>query len=633
MVIAAAIALAGALSGKSLLLALETAIALAVATVPEGLPIIATLALARGMHRMVRKNALVNRLSAVETLGATNILCADKTGTLTENRMSVEQIVLVDKTIHIDAFPSQNTNASLRQVLTIGALCNNASLDHEEEVGDPLEIALLRAIAPTDLNLETLATQHPRCQEHAFDSDLKMMATVHRTNAAQLSPTPSYLVAVKGAPESVLASSTQELTDGEKTTLTQQGRQNWTEHARRLASEGLRVIAAAYKYVEDKNCLPYQGLTLAGLIALLDPPRKDVEKAVAECHKAGIRLIMITGDHPDTARNIAQRVGIAKKGKAPVMLGEALETRDVTAIRADDPILATDIFARVSPKQKLSLITLHQKQGAIVAMTGDGVNDAPALKKADIGIAMGLRGTDVAREAADLVLQDDQLATITYAVAQGRTIFANIRNFVVYLLSCNLSEVLVISLATLVGAPLPLLPLQILFLNLVTDVFPALALGAGEGESSVMERPPRPPKQAIITRNHWRQIVFYGLTITAATLAAFAIALGPMALPTNAAVTVAFLTLAFAQLWHVWNLRRSDSGLFRNEITKNPFMWFALLLCCVFLWSAVYFTPMAAVLQTVSPNQQSWLLIGVCSIFPVAWWQTIAVIRRWKKKP
>lgn len=629
--IAVLVALLGIFRGKEALLMMETAIALAVAAIPEGLPIVATIALARGMLRMARHNALINRLAAVETLGATNIICTDKTGTLTENRMTATQMALPSGIIKISG-EGLNTEGRffknsqpidpaeeriLSEALKIGVLCNNASLESEEStkerkaVGDPLEVALLIAGVKAGLQRDLLLKKWPEVREEAFDPDVKMMATVHQEDHL-------YRVAVKGAPEPVLEACSHCLTAEGLAELTREERQQWLERNAQMAEEGLRVIALATKIEDTPAENPYKHLTFIGLVGLLDPPRHDVRQAITDCKVAGIRVIMVTGDQPATARNVGIAVGLVDESQAQVMLGQELKAPEMLSATERERVLHTPIFARVSPKQKLDLIALYQQQGAIVAMTGDGVNDAPALKKADIGIAMGRRGTQVAREAADMVLKDDAFSTIVVAVAQGRIIFNNIRKFVFYLLSCNISEILAVSFASITNAPLPILPLQILFLNLVTDVFPALALGMGKGDPKVMKQPPRNPQEPILTRHHWFAIGGYGCMIALTVLGAFALALFWLEMAEKRAVTISFLTLAFAQLWHVFNMRDAGSPFFSNDITRNPFVWGALIICMGLLFTAVYLPGLATVLHIDPLDSSNWLIVVSMSAIPWA---------------
>ena len=609
LLIAAAIAATGLAADRDLMLMVMTGIALAVAALPEGLPVVATLSLARGMHRMARRNALINRLAAVETLGATSVICTDKTGTLTENRLTVTHLVLPSAgplEVPADAVPASLADARDR-LLHAGRLCNNAALHGDGGVGDPLEVALLQAA-------RGIALADPeRLREEPFDPVRRLMATVHGVPGG-------CRIAVKGAPEAVLARCVA-VADGSDSPppLTQTLREQWLAANEALAGRGLRVLALAERYSNDAPVDPYADLTVLGLVGLMDPPRSDVLVAIDQCRAAGIRVVMVTGDQPATASHVAQTLHLIEPhidGPAAVVLpGEALERPQ--DFGGEDAVLAATVFARVSPAQKMALVTRLQARGEVVAMTGDGVNDAPALKQADIGIAMGLRGTQVARQAAAMVLRDDAFSSIAAAVAQGRVIFGNIRRFAVYLLSCNLSEVLVVGLATLAGGPLPLLPLQILFLNLVTDVFPALALGAGEADGSEMRQPPRPSGEPLLTRQHWWQIVGHGACITAATLLAFALALGPLAATAQQAVVVAFLTLALAQLWHVLNMRPAGSGRLDNAVTRNPFVWGALGLCLGLLALAVYCRPLAQVLHLAPPDARQWGLIAAASLLPL----------------
>ncbi|MEX0599080.1 MAG: HAD-IC family P-type ATPase, partial [Rhodothermales bacterium] len=477
--IAALVSGAGILRGKDLFLMIETGIALAVASIPEGLPIVATIALARGVRIMARRNALINRLSSVETLGAAGVICTDKTGTLTENRMTVVRLAVAGKDVRLDEEEGFETEiagdltSAVRSALEVGALCNNATRAEDGETsGDPLEVALHAAAAGFGIKQGDLLTDCERVDEEAFDADVKMMATVHRCGDR-------YRYAVKGAPEAVLEACGYEQTDEAASPLDESRRAAWEEKNEALAAGGLRVLALAEKYSDSREDAPYEGLVMLGLVGMADPPRSDVRPSIERCKSAGIQVVMVTGDQPVTALGIGREVGLVDEGEDLVVRGNELPAMDSATDEQKARLLRVPIFARVTPAQKLDLIALHQGGGHVVAMTGDGVNDAPALQKADIGIAMGRRGTQVAREAADMVLQDDAFSTIVAAVEQGRIIFGNIRRFVLYLLSCNVSEVMVVAAATLVGGPLPLLPLQILFLNLVTDIFPALALGVG----------------------------------------------------------------------------------------------------------------------------------------------------------
>lgn len=625
LMIAIFVAISGIVAGKDLYLMVETGIALAVAAIPEGLPIVATIALAKGLQIMAEKNALINRLSSVETLGATGIICTDKTGTLTENKMTVTYLYLPQKEVTVNGAAGSpfaangrqldvENDEDLRLALEVGALCNNATLfEHEDGgTGDPLEVALLDVTRKAAIEIDSLVRRYPEVREEAFDADIKMMATWNRIEGNQ------FRVHVKGAPAAVLQRCTSFIQDGRLRPLDDSRRRYWEQVNEELASKGLRMIALATKTVEDPEGEPYEDLALVGLAALSDPPRADVKPAIQKCREAGIRVVMMTGDQVATARFIAQSLDL-HDGEATVIHGSELpDPAELEAsLTKTQQILKASIFARISPRQKLDLIEFYQKHGNIVAMTGDGVNDAPALKKADIGIAMGRRGTQVAREAADMVLTDDAFATIVKAIEQGRVIFGNISRFIYYLMSCNVSEVLVVGLASMLGTPLPILPLQILFLNLVTDVFPALALGVGEGEKGIMQRPPREPDHPILDRSHWLGIASYGLIITFSVLGSLFIALEYLELPVRGSVTISFMTLAMAQLWHVFNMREDRSGFWDNAITRNPYVWFALLLCIVILLIALYIPGLATVLQISPPTPAGWLTILGMSFAPL----------------
>ncbi|MGC8201992.1 cation-translocating P-type ATPase [Aliiroseovarius sp. PTFE2010] len=585
----------------------ETGVALAVAAVPEGLPVVATLCLARGMWRMAQRNALVARLSAVETLGATTIILTDKTGTLTENRMTAVGMLLSSGDVEIDtqdhrfvmdgAAIALSDQPGLAEAVKAGAMCNTASLGNgDQRAGDPMELALLDLAQAAGHPREEILQDKPICAQHAFDPDAKMMATVHDG--------PDGIVfAVKGAPEEVLASCDRVLTEGGVVSLDASMREDWSERARAAAGRGLRLLGVASKTTDDPAAEPYEGLILLGMVCLSDPIRADVPEAIAASRRAGVRVVMMTGDHAQTAAEIARQAGLA--GETMNVLTGA----DIREMDLDNPteadrarIIDTDVFARVAPADKLKIVTLYQKSGQIVAMTGDGVNDAPALKKADIGIAMGKRGTQVAREAAEVVLNDDAFSTIIAAMRQGRVIFANIRKFVVYLMSCNVSEVMVVGVAVGAGLPTPLLPLQILFLNLVTDVFPAFALGLGTGDDTVMDRPPRDPAEPIVDNRRWAYIALLGAAITVATLAAFVLALEWLNLAVPQAITVAFLTLALAQVWNVFNMRTPGSGFWSNEVTRNIWVWGAIALCLGMIGIALWLPVMSDVLSLPDPG-------------------------------
>ncbi len=381
-----------------------------------------------------------------------------------------------------------------------------------------------------------------------------------------------------------------------------------------MAAEGLRVVAVASREASEVEEDPYHDLTFLGLVGILDPPREDVAESIRQCQQAGIQVVMVTGDHPETARYVARKVHLAGDDEFEVMTGTELGE---DGAEVSERIRESGVFARVTPEQKLALVDARQDAGGVVAMTGDGVNDAPALKSADIGIAMGERGEEVAREAADMVLLDDSFPTIVRAIQQGRNIFQKIRKFVIYLLSGNAGEILAVGIATVLGAPMPLTPLQILYLNMINDVFPALAIGVGKGSDEVMERPPRDPEESIITGRNWGEIIGYGAVIAVTILGAFAFALEVLDYSTPRAVTVSFLTLSISRLLHVFNMRDPGSGVLRNRITQNPFVWGAIVVSVGLLLLAVYVRPLAGILEVTRLDWTGWAVVGVSSLLPV----------------
>lgn len=619
--------LAGILRGHQIADMVQTGVALAVAAIPEGLPVVATLSLARGMWRMAKRNALITHLSSVETLGATTLIVTDKTGTLTENRMTVTGYLLAERDVKAESRNGEigfsagtdtldpEADAALSNALAIGVLCSTAELGDGSggsTTGDPMEIALLRAASGAGMTRASLAGRFREVKRYAFDPDRKMMATVHACEEGSF-------YAVKGAPEAVVEVCDRALTDEGEKPIDEAGRTSWIERNSRAAKDGLRLIALAMKTARSETENPYVGLTLVALVCFLDPLRKDVQDAIRASREAGVRVVMMTGDHAETAANIARQAGLASPAMS-IFAGRDLVDLDPQCTDPDlrERLSNADVFARVAPDTKLKLVSLFQDNGHVVAMTGDGVNDAPALRKADIGIAMGQRGTQVAREAADMVLKDDAFSTIIAAMRQGRIIFDNIRKFVVYLMSCNVSEVLLVGIAVGAGLPVPLLPLQILFLNLVTDVFPAFALGLGRGEEDIMRQPPRDPREAIVDGRRWALIGALGITIMGATLGAFAVALFQLDLAPAQAVTVAFVTLALAQLWNVFNVRHATQGVFLNDITRNPYVWGALGLCLGLVALAVWHPGLSALLGLPLPGVEGLVLAGVMSLLPLA---------------
>jgi Ca2+-transporting ATPase len=621
-IMAVMIVTVGLLSGREIFITIKTAIALMVAAIPEGLPIVATIALARGMWRMAQRQCLINRLSTVETLGSTTLICTDKTGTLTENQMTVVRYQFPEHMIRIEDQKDQSVflqendqavdpkkDARLTNAIKIGMLCNNATLkEGVKGVGDPMEIALLGAAGHADFNRNELMESLPRVREEAFDPQKKMMATVHRQGK-------DFLVAVKGAPEAVIHHCAHIFAGNkEDRALNDEERQRWFTLNEDLANQGLRVLALATKTVEKKERDPYEQLRLIGLVALADPPRIEVKESIDACQDAGVRVLMVTGDQASTARYIGRKVGLIDDKNAQVHKGQDLDALGDLTEEKKGSVLACNIFARVSPRNKLDLVTLHQENADIVAMTGDGVNDAPALQKSNIGVAMGLRGTQVAKEAADMILKDDSFQTIIVAIAQGRAIFANIRKFIIFLLSGNMSEILVVAISMLLGWPLPLLPLQILYLNMIGDVFPALALGIGKGDPSYMRQRPRDPEESILTARHWREIGFFGVWIALVVMTTFFVSFRWFNVDQEEAVTNAFLTLAFSRILLVFNMKKQGDPILKNEITSNPYVWGAIVLCAGLLLLGVYVPVLSAILKLRVSGAASWFLITGMSL-------------------
>jgi len=613
--------LIGVARGRPVTGMLEIGVALAVAAIPEGLPIVATVDLARGLWRLARHHALVNRLAAVEVLGATDVIIADKTGTLTENRMRVVRLELADGGIDLgpgaDPSPSPPTvlGPIVTEALETMTLCNNAALPadgdpHGRCTGDPLEVAMLAAAAEADIERPHLLARHPERREEPFDPATRRMATVHGRTAP-------HRVACKGAAEAIVPACDSIRTGDGDRPLDETARRRWLDRADALAADGLRVLALATGSVATPDADLDGGLILLGLVGLRDPPREDVAAVLRRCRHAGLRLVMATGDHPGTARRIAQDLGMLDAEAAD---DAVIEGRDFDAVDERTRLKAS-VFARVDPAQKIEIIRMHQRAGSIVAMTGDGVNDAPALRQADIGVAMGRRGTAVAREAADMVLQDDAFASIVRAIRHGRVIDQNIRRFVRYLLSCNLSEVAVVLAASAMGLPMPILPLQILYLNLVTDVFPALALGVGEGSAAIMDRRPRPATAPIVSTREWITIGWQGAAIALATLVALLTASGPLGLTPTQSVTASFLTLGLAQVWHVLDMRSRGSHPLHNDVIRNPWVLGAIVLCVGLLAAAVHVPPLAGPLGLDAADPaiavRLWSLALACSAAPV----------------
>ncbi len=620
--LAGAFFIAGWLTGKDWYTMLQTAIAWTIAAIPEGLPIVASIALARGMLRLAKKNVVIKKLAAVETLGETTIIFTDKTGTLTENKLTLTSFKVPEKkepfnvsykegSAYFEGIEDYSDLSSLTQMFTISRLCNNATISTDgTEDGDPLELSLLHFTQSLDEEKAASLAELPRINEDPFDSKSKFMATVHRMENG------SFYIAGKGAASVILERSTKISMDGRTVVFSEEEKQRWKELDDSISQNGLKSLAFCFREVSDD--VPelhsedfMHDMVFAGLAGFIDPPRKDIREPIEMCHTAGIRPVMVTGDHPGTAKNIALQVGLVKsEEKALMMTGSELSALEGDPEKLADKIASTSLFARVDPEQKLNIVEAYQKAGEICAMTGDGINDAPALKKADIGIAMGRRGTQTASEVADMVLQDDSFSSIVTAVEQGRIIFGNIRKFVMYQLSYHLAEILLIAVISFAFFELPLLPLQLLFLNLLSDVFPALALGIGKGTGSVMKRPPKDPTEPILDKGSWITTACYGVVMAGYVIGAYLVSSLILDMPAEQSNDIAFFSLAFTQLLHVFNMRDPGEPLIKNQITQNAYIWMALALCTAALFAAYFIPGIRTVLSFQDPGLKGWLIIA-----------------------
>lgn len=608
--------ISGILRGDDIMELLHTSIALAVAAIPEGLPIVTTLALAQGMMRMARHNVIIKKLAAVETLGGTNVICTDKTGTLTQNKIEVHDVIIPEGWVQLsqdtDIRKLQVTNGqhdvlnseNFKLVISISVLCNTAEINHHKgklkEAGDPLETGLLKFAYVQGVDLAAVRNMFPKIGEEPFTSETRIMATLHKTEAGNF-------VAAKGAVEELLKRCEHILISGKKHKLDNSGKKEWTKRADELAATGSRVIAMAYKEGKALDGKMSEDLVFVALIGLLDPPREDVYDAIKECKSAGINVIMITGDHPATARTIGTKLGLNSDNEGDVIHGKSMSDYEHLSDEERKKWISAKIFARVTPKQKLDLVTVLQKHQAIVGMTGDGVNDAPALKKADIGIAMGQRGTQVAQDAADIILKDDSFSSIVIAIKSGRIIYENIRKFIMYLLSCNLSELFIIVASTFLNLHYALIPLQILYINLVTDVLPALALGVTEGSDQIMKQPPRKSTESLIDRKRWISIFIYSIIIGACSIGAVIFAhynIHPgeewnQQLCNN----MLFITIILSQLWNVLNMTVDNNiPIYRTDVFRNTYVWIAIGICLLLTFGIFFIDPVAKVLALEMPS-------------------------------
>ena len=616
-------------TGMDLLDNFMVAVSLAVAAIPEGLTAVVTIVLSIGMNRMVEKKAIVKNLVSVETLGSTTAICSDKTGTLTQNEMTITKVFTDFKEFDVEGSgytpegdikldgETIKDHDQIKLLMTVASLSNDANLIENnglyEITGDPTEGAMLTLSEKWGIVQEDLNEAHPRIDEIPFDSDRKMMTTFHEMDG-------TYYAMTKGAPDVVIKNATKIMVDGKLEDFTEDRKREVLEENTKLAKQALRVMAYAFKPYET---LEGEELTtenieremvFVGLTGMIDPPRPEARAAVAECHNSGIDVIMITGDYFETALAIAKDLGIAER-EDQAMQGSDLNNKSEEEIR--EIVKTKRIFARVSPQNKVQLVNALQANGNVVSMTGDGVNDAPAIKNADIGISMGITGTDVAKDTADMILVDDNFATIVNAVEEGRVIFSNIKKFVGFLLSCNIAEVLIVFLSILFGLPSPLTPIQLLWLNLVTDAFPALALGVEPAEADIMQRPPRDPKDSILAGETGKNVILQSIAITISVLAAYIIGLNYI-FPNNieGAHTMVFATLITSELLRAFSVRSEkytlkELGWFTNKnLLKANLLSFSLLLL------VMYIPPLRRLfeLQFIS---WEWLIIIPLSFLPL----------------
>ena len=590
---------AGVIMKRPIIDMFMTSVSLAVAAIPEGLPAIVTIMLSLGVTKMAENNAIIRKLPAVETLGSTTVICSDKTGTLTQNKMHVIKEYCFSGEIPL-------SSPYGKKLLCMCSLCNNSIIQNTETIGEPTENALLNAANDSGIDIYALKKRYRRIQEIPFDSTRKLMTTLHTDNNTTFSIT-------KGAPEILIPLCTHyESGNGKILPLNYSMRRQLLSKNNLYASEGLRILSVAYKNDisthDIKNC--ESGLTFAGFIALIDPPRKEAYHAVKECINAGIRPVMITGDHAATAAKIASELGIKDKN-SKVITGSMLS--EMSDEELDKNISKYRVFARVLPEHKLRIVRSLQKNGEIVAMTGDGVNDAPALKASDIGCAMGITGTDVAKNASDMILEDDNFSTITLAVREGRRIYDNIKKSIHFLISCNIGEIITIFFAILFGLTAPLCAVQLLWINLITDSFPALSLGMEPPDKNIMKRPPVSPDAGIFSGGLGLKIALEGAFIGSLALTAYAIGLNTSPASAN---TMCFAVLGLTQLFHAFN-SRSDKSLFEIGFFKNRKLVISTILCAFLQAVTICVPALNPVFNTVMLSAWQWVVVIGLSFMPI----------------
>ena len=623
----------GLLQGREVLEMFMIAISLAVAAIPEGLPAIVTIVLAIGMNKMVERNAIVKKLLAVETLGATSVICTDKTGTLTQNEMTVVKVLADNKLIDVEgtgyepvgdfklngATVDKEEVNGLKLLLTIAALANDAKLDNSSGlyriIGDPTEGALVTLAGKAGIDSAELNHMYKRIEEIPFDSERKMMTTFHdMPNDEGVS---SF---TKGAPDIIIGRCNRIILDGRLQDFTPELKKEVLNVNSELSRSALRVLAFAFKEYASLPSNPSPGsnetdMIFVGLTGMIDPPRPEAREAIALCKKAGVNVIMITGDYKETAFAIAKDLGMADN-EDQAMMGEKLD--GISDEELQEVVKKTKVFARVSPEHKVRIVSALRANGDIVAMTGDGVNDALAIKKADIGVSMGITGTDVAKNTAEMILTDDNFASIVAAVEEGRIIFSNIKKFVYFLLSCNIGEILLVFTSILMNLPVPLLPIQLLWLNLVTDSFPALALGVEKGEPDIMNQPPRNPDEAILDKRMLVGVTFQAIAVAAASLSAYILALRLYGLDNiEEARTITFATLIVAELLRAYSSRSQKFTLAKIGVFSNKSMVYATLGAFLLLLAVIYIPFMNGIFYTFPLTVVDWEIVLSFAFIPL----------------
>lgn len=632
LVLCGIVAFLGVLRGEAVYDMFLLGVSLAVAAIPEGLPAIVTVVLTLGVQRMAKKNVIIRKLPAVETLGCATVICSDKTGTLTENKMSVRRIFTSDdmfivtgsgykakgEFVSSDGKKVRILPREVRQMLEIAVSCNNAQIRSKKSKGliksvigkrdvvfdgDPTEIALLVAGLKDDISKEKTDLKFVRLREIPFDSDRKRMSVIVKSKGGEI------FLFSKGAPDSILPLCNRINKDGISYNLTLGDKRRITNINEEMGEDALRVLAFSYKRLDIdqiQNEKPEHGMTFLGMMGMIDPPRPEAIDAVKKCFSSGIKPVMITGDHKATARSIARELGILQEG-CKILTGRELDK--ISNERLLSIIDDVTVFARVTPKHKLRIVKALKEKGHVVAMTGDGVNDAPAIKEADIGVAMGISGTDVTKEASAMILLDDNFASIVTAIEEGRIIYDNIRKFIRYLLSCNVGEILTMVWTSLLGLPVPLLPIQILWVNLVTDGLPAMALGVDPPQENVMLRKPRGQSESIFSRGLGKKIVYRGIYISFATLIAFIISMYYSLGDLIISRTAALCTLVIAQLMFVFECRTEGESSWKQNPFSNVYLTISVLISFAMLLAVIYIPSLQPIFKTTPIDKKIWMLI------------------------